>query len=57
MAKWRSRRETVHFGGSKLGRFRRFGTTKIRRDFEVFERKLAHLLVLMSPESGFYWNF
>ena len=32
MANWRSHRETVHFlGGPNWGRFRHFGTTKIRR--------------------------
>ena len=33
MANWRSHAETVQFFGPKIGHFRRFGTTKIRRDF------------------------
>ena len=33
MANWRSHRETVHFLGSNMGHFQRFGTTKMRRDF------------------------
>ena len=30
MANWRSHRETGHFFWSKIGHFRRFGTTKMR---------------------------
>ena len=44
VANWRSRRETVHFFGSKMGHFRRFGTTKISS--EEFGGQMAHSFYL-----------
>ena len=42
VANWRSRRDTVHFLGAKMGHFRRFGTIKMRRDSRGFGRKMAY---------------